>query len=202
MFSSKLRRLTGSAASCGAMLAMSATAASAATYVAGGTLVVKPADDPTLVDDGGVVCDSVTGDGIGGACLPFPPAFLPGAVAVTDSVTGSALAFQVCVDNNGDSACTPGLDPGIRCGDFIFFSHDDAGNFFNPLGPLPPQFQPGCPGGPWRGYVVFLCEGVHASDTPHVHPASTGSATTTFGGTGFGNFCGTPALPGKRYVLR
>ncbi len=165
-----------------------------ADYVAGGTAVAKTAGQPPLVDSGVLQCSASTGDGVGGACLPFGALALD-AVLVKDAVAGRQVAFQVCIDNDGDSVCTsPGI--GKPCDDLVVFSHDDAGNFFNPLGPLPPGFAPGCPGGPFPGYVVFLCEGVHASAegtndlTPHAHPATTGTATLASGGTGFGDFCG------------
>lgn len=42
---------------------------------------------------------------------------------------------------------------------------------------LPSGFRFGCGlRAPWRGYVVFLCGGVHnAQPGPHAHPATTGT---------------------------
>ena len=91
------------------------------------------------------------------------------------------------------------------CADEIFFSHNDAGHFFNPLGPLPQGFKPGCPGGPFPGYIVFICDGVHAvqGQPPHAHIAPKGEITLTTGGTGFGDFCGgTEETPPKPYSVR
>ena len=172
-------------------------------YAGATTAVAKNAG----VDDGVVVCTS-TGTSLGGGCLPFG-AF--DSVLVQDDVMGTQLAFQVCVDNNGDGRCGGGQQ-GEPCADDIFFSHDDRGSFFNALGPLPQGFRPGCEGSAgFPGYVVFLCEGAHiagggtglpAGGTPHFHAATTGSITGTIGGTGFGNFC-FPAQPFqvKEYIV-
>ncbi len=177
-----------------------------ASYTASGTVVVKNAGEPAAVDDGVLTCNGVTGVGIGGGCVSFSPQPDP-AVGVTDDVSGTQVAFQVCLDNNGDSACvSPDFGP---CADEIFFSHDDGGRFFNPLGPLPPNFKAGCPGGPWPGYVVFLCTAVHVAangstaGSPHTHPATEGTIVTTTTGTGFGNFCGgSPQnASNKRYLV-
>jgi hypothetical protein len=166
-------------------------------YISGATAVVKDASGPPTIDDGVVICTS--GGGVGGACVPFGTG---DSIAVLDDAAGPDVAFQVCIDNNGDSVCT--FQPGSTepCGDDVFFSHDDFNNFYNPLGRLPTSFRPGCPGG-FPGYVVFLCEGVHTpkgGGAPHVHPATAGSTTLTTGGTGFGNFCGGPAVV-KRYQV-
>lgn len=162
-------------------------AQSAERYVAGGTVVVKDSSAPPRVDSGVVVCSHGSQAGVGGACVPFGAA--TDSILVQDDVSGTAMAFQVCIDNDGDGVCTsPDFKP---CGDDVFFSHGD-GKFFNPLGPLPTSFRGGCAGGSFPGYVVFLCEGVHAdaASGAHVHPATTGSVTGTRGGTGFGDFCG------------
>ena len=163
-----------------------------ASYTAGGTAVVKQAGQPRAADEGVMACSATTGQGIGGACISFGH---KDSILVTDAVAGRDVAFQVCIDNNGDGRCvSPSFDR--QCPDQIFFSHEDGGRFFNPLGPLPTSWKDGCPGGPFKGYVIFICNGVHegaasgASEPPHVHPASTGTAMLTGEGTGFGNFCG------------
>jgi hypothetical protein len=175
-----------------------------AAFTVGGTAVVKQAGQPPVVDRGVMTCSRTTGEGIGGACLSFPGGPvdpIPGFVAVNDAVAGPAVAFQVCVDNDGDGRCiTP--KQGRPCDDDVFFSHDDRGTFFNPLGPLPPYFRQGCPGGPWRGYVVFICNGVHDAGGAHSHPATRGVAVLTPSGQGFGNFCGgTPQAPSDKLYL-
>lgn len=165
----------------------SASLGQAATYRGGATIVVKPVGGPPLADVGVVVCRPSLDTGYGGACIPFGPG---NAVRVNDQVAGSAVAFQVCLDNDGNSKCGgPPTIPG--CLDQQFYSHNDAGAFLNPVGPLPTNFRSGCPGGAFRGYVVFICQGVHIDGiTPHTHLARTGSATLTTGGLGFGDFCG------------
>jgi hypothetical protein len=176
-----------------------------ARYAGAGVAVVR-ADGSTPVDNGFVACDSGDGVGSGGACLPFGGG---DGVHVVDDARGEDVAFQVCVDNDGDGLCTSG-NAAQPCGDDIVFSHDDAGNFFNPVGPVPAGFRSGCPGGPWRGYVVFLCEGAHASPqdpgATHAHPATTGTAAVTSGAEGVGTFCGGSAASatrpaGKPYVV-
>lgn len=193
---SRFRRVVAavSVALCGT-LALVAPASEAtpvtARYAGAGVGVVR-VGDTTAVDNGVVYCDAGDGVGSGGVCLPFAG----DAVRVVDDLQQEEIAFQVCVDNDGDGLCFPN---GIgACADDIAFSHDDAGNFFNPVGPLVPGFRAGCPGGPWRGYVVFLCEGVHSPPgDAHVHPTTTGTATVAGGGEGLGTFCGLgePALP-------
>lgn len=181
-----------------------------ASYVSGGTAVVKESGSAPAADDGVVVCGGEPS--VGGACLPFGDL---DSIVVLDDVSGRAVAFQVCIDNNGDGVCgnspDDGRDPGqLGCSDEIFFSHDDAGRFFNPLGPLPTSFRAGCPGGPWHGYVVFLCEGVHVSASAdgsvtvpaHAHAATVGTIALAEGGSGYGDFCRPPAAgPGKTYVI-
>jgi hypothetical protein len=170
-------------------------------YAGAGVAVVKSAGEPAAVDDGAVVC-STSGPSIGGGCLPFS-----GGVLVNDAVLGSAVAFQVCIDNNGDGICGGGGGgaAGDACGDQLFFSHSDDGRFHNALGPLPTTFLRGCGGGGWSGYIVFLCNAVHNAGAPHEHAPTTGTMTATTGGTGeFGDFCAPhpgQAGPGKRYVV-
>lgn len=185
-----------------------------AQYIAGATAVVKEPGSAPILDQGGAICDD-TGPSLGGACITFGPY---DSVLVGDGAAGAAVAFQVCIDNNGDGVCGGPQGGGAagRCFDQIFFSHDDAGRFFNPLGPLPNSFLPGCgSGAPFAGYVVFLCEGVHggagsdgSATTPHTHGVTTGSVTGVHGGSGFGDFCSPggddgreAAGPGKPYKL-
>jgi hypothetical protein len=176
------------------------------TYVGGGTAVYKQAGQDPTVDTGVTVCHPDEGTGVGGACLPFSSAGQ--FIDVTDAVreladgTGHNVAFQVCIDNNGDGKCVSGggrpgtIDP---CADSVFFSHNDEGRFFNPLGPLPTsrssQGQCNAAGTGWNGYVVFLCEGAHTAKdgASHSHPATTGTvrAVTDSPTAGqYGDFCG------------
>ncbi|HVF06310.1 MAG TPA: hypothetical protein VNA20_15820 [Frankiaceae bacterium] len=162
-----------------------ATPGDSGRYVSGGTVVAR-ANGQTLADEGSVVCDHADGVGAGGLCLAFGGG---NAVHLVDKAAGENVAFQVCIDNSGDGVCTsPDFGP---CADVTFFSHDDNGTFYNPVGPMPTDFTSGCAGGPWKGYVVFLCEGAHTVGTDnHAHAASTGTAVVTSGGEGQGTFCG------------
>jgi hypothetical protein len=155
-------------------------------YVSGGTAVVRSGGQPAA-DNGSVVCDRGDGVGVGGMCLNFGGG---DAVKIVDEVAGENVAFQACIDNSGDGVCTS-PDNSFPCPDQVFFSHDDGGNFYNPLGPVPTSFLPGCHGGPWKGYVVFLCDGVHQDGvSAHTHEASSGRGEVTTGGEGLGTFCG------------
>ena len=175
-------------------------------YVAGGTAVVR-SDGEALADNGALVCSTSMGVGVGGGCIRWAAAAGLTSVLVTDRAAGDVVAYQVCIDNNGDSICGGIQDP--RCPDQQFFSHADGGAFFNPLGPLPTAFLPGCAGG-FPGWVVFLCTGAHEdSSGSHSHAATTGSVLAWPKGTGYGNFCGangegTAAEPtvAKAYVVR
>ncbi|HWL35159.1 MAG TPA: hypothetical protein VNQ77_03100 [Frankiaceae bacterium] len=175
------------------------TLGSGARYMSGGTAVVRE-DGQTTADEGSVVCNNGDNVGVGGFCVPFTGG---NAVAVFDASLGEDVPFQVCVDNSGDGLCTsPESGP---CADVIAFSHNDAGQFFNPLGPVPTGFAPGCGGGPWNGFVVFLCEGAHVQGgVPHPHTPTTGTGRVTTGGEGLGTFCGgSHAAPSrKRYTTR
>ncbi|MGH9277541.1 MAG: hypothetical protein ACRD12_05470 [Acidimicrobiales bacterium] len=179
--------------------------AGAATYSGGATVVVKQVGAQALADVGAVVCRPSTDSGYGGACVPFGPG---NAIRVDDTKAGTSVAFQVCIDNDGNRQCG-GLPSIPGCADVLVYSHSDSGAFFNPIGPLPGGFSPGCPGGPFKGYVVLICQGVHiAGIAPHVHLASSGVVSLTTGGTGFGNFCGPnepggfdPRLPPKPYYI-
>lgn len=191
-----------------------------AGYTSGGTFVVK-SQGITVVDNGGVVCDGLTGGGVGGGCLPFPAetpprsdGTAPGAfIRVSDLEVGERVAFQVCIDNDGDGICggQPPIDLTIdvegasvsvgagECRDQIFFSHGDGGRFFNPLGPLPTSSLKGCPDA-FQGYVVLLCEGVHddREQGPHKHQLSTGTIEFAPDGSGYGDFCGGGGAGGEQ----
>lgn len=181
---------------------VSATSGPFDTYVSATTAVVKEAGQQPILDDGGTICNKGNPNpSLGGGCVLFGPW---DSIHVSDSALGDNVAFQVCIDNNGDSVCGGGnFGPTGQCFDEIFFSHDDAGNFYNPLGPLPQSFRFGCTGGPWPGYVVMLCSGVHNAGLAHAHSTTTGSITGTSGGTGFGDFCnpGESAPPKPYFVL-
>ncbi len=195
-----------------------ANAAASATYDQGGTTVVVRANGQSVIDNGGVICNS-EGPSVGGGCVDFAvptPGTNGGGLSVDDADNDEDVAFQVCVDNNGDGICGgPQGNSKLPCGDDQFFSHDDGGRFFNPLGPLPTSFRRGCTGGEWHGYVVFLCTGVHdgtssagGPGTPHTHGASSGVIKTTHDAEGVGNFCGGGGIQGatgdliaKAYVV-
>lgn len=170
-----------------------ALAPAVVAYTEGGTFVVK-AEGVTVVDDGAVICRGLGGNGVGGGCLPLP---LPGTtreggfVAVVDDAAGLDVAFQVCLDNNGDGVCGGPQPVDGRCRDQIFFSHAEGGRFFNALGPLPTTTLKDCPKA-FQGYVVLLCQGVHdtAEAGPHQHDVTSGRIFATNSGSGFGDFCG------------
>ena len=175
-----------------------AAPALAGSYVSGGTFVVKT-QFGTLVDNGGVVCHGTDGGGIGGGCLPFPGADGRGAfVRVADASAGDAVAFQVCIDNNGDGICGGPAGAQGPCFDQIFFSHDDEGRFFNALGPLPTSFLEGCAvNGGFPGYVVLLCTGAHeVGGAAHSHTLTQGTIGFASTGSGYGSFCGGGAFGG------
>lgn len=179
-----------------ALLAFIGLANPVVGYLGAGTFVLDPAGT-TVVDNGGVVCYGATGDGVGGGCLPFPAGGREGGfVKVVDDDAGAAVAFQVCIDNSGDGICGGPQPSDGLCRDQIFFSHDDAGKFFNPLGPLPTSFAPDCGTGAFRGYVVLLCTGVHqpvgaaGPGAPHTHQATRGKILPASDGSGYGDFCG------------
>lgn len=174
-----------------------AYAADPARYVSGGTVAAR-VDGGSTVDEGYVVCDDGSGTGAGGFCVPFGGG---DAVWIDDEVAGEDVAFQVCVDNSGDGICTsPDSGP---CADTVVFSHDDDGTFYNPVGPVPTGFVPGCGAGAYEGYVVFLCEGFHAVGTSvHTHPATTGTGGVTSGGEGTGEFCGGDPVPSRKAYTR
>lgn len=170
---------------------IASTPALGVAYVGAGTFVARGTSTPIgpiVLDQGGVVC-SPSGAGVGGACIPFRANGARSAgIQVVDDVAGGQVAFQVCIDNNGDGVC--GGDLTGKCDDQIFFSHADGGEFFNPLGPLPSAFLEGCQGG-YPGFVVFICDGVHDDrQGPHHHAVTRGQVTVTDGGSGYGNFCG------------
>lgn len=169
-----------------AIVGLALTAPALAGYTSGGTFVVKT-QFATIVDNGGVVCDGMNGDGVGGGCLHFPTTSERGSfIGVIDNIAVTNVAFQVCIDNNGDGIC--GGPQSADCPDQIFYSHADGGKFFNPLGPLPTKTL--CPQG-FQGYVVLLCTGEHQDRTgPHTHALTQGQIFATDQGSGYGNFCG------------
>lgn len=204
-----MRPATIVAAALAIMLALLAVqGAGAGAYIGGGTVVYKEqpqsGQEPAAeVDRGVLVCEPESGVGVGGGCIPFSAGV--SAIMVQDVVQQTTVAFQVCIDINGDGRCVsqgPVTDfssetVGKLCQqglDLVWFSHDDRGNFFNPLGPLPNTMPPMCPGHQtgFQGYVVFLCEGVHDTvvDGRHAHPSTTGTITGVPQGTGYGDFCG------------
>lgn len=194
----------------GLALAFAGPAASE-VYVGGGVGVAQPFPGfPPLFDDGAVVCTE-TGPDFGGACIPFGDADRgTNAVGVVDTQFWRSVAFQVCIDNDQDGAC--GTPPSLACGDDLFFSHDDQGNFHNPIGPLPTNLRPGCPANPdaaHQGYIVLLCQGVHG-DGPlgapaHAHPTTQGKValdTPPVGGNqDEGTFCGAGERAVKPYTV-
>lgn len=168
------------------------------TYVAGSTVVVR--QDPgagTAADSGFVECSTAPAPSTGGACIPWTAG--GNAIKVVDQVNGTAVAFQVCVDNDGNQQC--GGTPTIAgCDDDVVYSHFDNGSFSNPLA-APTSFRTGCPGG-YRGWVVILCQGAHASGGAHTHEVTEGTVTSVTGGGPSGEFCGPPpGVPGKPYFL-
>lgn len=160
-----------------------------ARYDSSGTTVVRVAG-VTVVDEGSVTCSASTGAGTGGSCLRFDPTNPAPAVFVQDGdpTIGTHVAFQACVDNNGDGFCTSPAEDG-PCPDDIVFSHSDGGAFSNPLS-VRQGFRPGCAGGPFPGYVVFICAGTHVDGSAHTHRATTGTSRLVVGGGPSGNFCG------------
>lgn len=180
-----------------AMGALVTSVAGADVVIGGGTVVVKQQGQGPAADSGTLVCEPGTGIGTGGACLDFAPG---GFVEVLDTVNGHHVAFQVCLDTNGDGVCVDNPKDQSPCRDRMFFSHDDAGIFHNPLGPLPTSMPCGPTPAGWNGYVVFLCEGVHVTangtssgGTPHTHETTVANVSVTgpMAPSGYGDFCGT-----------
>lgn len=180
------------------ILSLLVATSAASAYVSGGTFVVKT-QYGTIVDNGGAVCKGLTGDGYGGGCLPFPQeGTREGAfIGVRDDAAGKAVAFQVCIDNNGDGVCGGQFSPDEKCRDQIFFSHSDGGRFFNPLGPLPTRGLAGCP--TFQGYVVLLCTGAHDDRELGTHSHTLTSGVIQFApfGSGYGDFCGGGGAGGE-----
>lgn len=179
----------------------------------------------TVVDNGAVVCRDADGDGRhesgqGGACIRFGD--LDGdSILVEDAQHGLEVAFQVCLDMDGDGACTGGGGEGAsgsvlprsplaeetRCSDAIIFSHSSFdGSFANPLNVgWMRSYWDWCGASPdaFPGYVVILCAGIHkdvGSALPHTHEVTTGAIHGTHGGGHGGDFCGGP-VASKAYVL-
>lgn len=185
-------------------------------------VVVADEGGSTFVDNGAVVCEDTDGDGVheqgqGGVCIPFnaaSPISSNPAIHVSDDLVGEDVAFQVCVDNDGDGRCgfrtkevggvakeLPGNDPG--CFDEIRFSHGDDESNINPLS-VPDGFQDGCAdNGGFAGWVVMICAGAHAPTDhgSHPHEATDGTVqlTSVSSKTGQGDFCGGPTAE-KAYV--
>lgn len=183
-------------------------------YSGGGTVAVVQLNGVTVIDNGAAVCRP-GGESTGGVCLPFG-GDRDRYVGITDDTSGPDVAFQVCIDNNGDGVCGGEAGAGgLRCGDDQFFSHREDGSFANPIGPLPVSFRKGCEGGGYAGYIIFLCTGVHSNDVdgPHQHTADAGTARVRSGqGDQFGSFCGgggaggsappaTGVLQAKPYIV-
>jgi len=161
----------------------------------------------TALDNGAVACHDPDGDGFyqsgnGGVCITFAQMNGGNAIRVDDFNLGAAVAFQACVDNNGDGICsgdgeTGAYDPAV-CNDRIYFSHYSFGWYSNPLWVDPAgaaAFQAACGGGGFPGYVVILCAGAHNDrfgSTPHVHDVTEGIVypTTLPWNTGTGDYCG------------
>jgi hypothetical protein len=201
-----MRSRFGAAISIAAVLAAGMTpghAADGERYEGGGTVAVAKINGVTVIDNGAAICRP-GGASTGGACVGFADVE-PGSdgrgqsvyLGVLDDAQGADVAFQVCIDNNGDGVCGGPDGAGFqRCGDDQFFSHDDEGRFFNPLGPLPNSFRQDCPGSSSHaGFVVFLCTGVHSSDgtDAHAHTVTDGTAKTVVSDDAtpsYGNFCG------------
>ena len=179
-------------------VARPADAAETYAYVAGTTAVARTGGS-TVADSGTVVCagapDADAGAGVGGVCIPWSAG--GSAIEVVDGALGHDVAFQACVDNDGNLQC--GGTPVISgCADAVVFSHFDNGTFSNPLA-APTSFTSGCPGG-FPGWVVFLCQGAHDAGGLHAHEATGGTVTTVASGGPSGQFCGSPpVLPGKPY---
>ena len=184
-------------------------------YSGAGTIVLGATgsgetDQLILVDNGAVTCTSTnfaTGAsaGIGGVCIPFND--LGGdAVYVKDNSHGTDMAFQVCVDMDGDNICTGNSESGqfSGCQDHIVFSHNSfSGDFINPLY-IPPIFRSDyymCGSAGFEGYIVIICAGLDSVPAPHQHEASNGDVFgVTAGPTGFGTFCGGPTAA-KAYAV-
>ncbi len=151
----------------------------AGAYVLGGTLVSNDAG----VDDGAMVCAEDGSRGVGGNCL-FP-ADRAGRNGVMVNGFGTRVAFQVCIDNTQDFLCSGGDPTGAGCADEFFFSHDDSGAFYNPVGGpgvIPQTYTCGPRAGSPANWLVFVCTGVHGSTEvgfPHTHPTPlTGTITS------------------------
>lgn len=172
-------------------------------YTTSGTV-----EDPTATSQAGVVKCGGIGGSVGGACIPFPmegrlnPDWEGVYITVRDYGPSShRIPFQVCMDNDGDERCV--ADPAAECGDRIWANHNDDGTFHGSIGPLPAEYPSGCPGRNATGYIVIVCQGVHAPGDPvssgHAHPASQGRVKAYINDAGKpipqGDFC-TGSAPG------
>ncbi|HWG90998.1 MAG TPA: hypothetical protein VNZ52_09155 [Candidatus Thermoplasmatota archaeon] len=204
------------------------------SYVGAGTIVTNfnlaatpgTAGQITIADNGAVTCEDTNRDGIyesgtGGACITFAEFGTKGnGIYVRDaSVADKDLAFQVCLDANGDGLCgnpAGSVTSGSTdyCQDRIFFSHSTRdGSNANPLGLNrayfdyiwgPAGLNCGANGG-FPGFVVILCAGVHggASLAQHTHHVTRGTITPISDApqmSDAGDFCGGP-VAAKAYQL-
>lgn len=171
------------------------------SYSGSGAYVTRDQTQGTATDDGVVICDSTGGgNNVGGACIPFTSGV--NSISVDDDMEEDEVAFQVCIDNDGDRSCgnTPPIVTG--CGDVIAYSHFDSGAFSNPLAVPASGFANGCPGG-YPGWIVIACTGAHRTTLDpdgHPHPVTTGTiSTSTDTGGSSGQFCAPPFNRGKPY---
>lgn len=191
-------------------------------YVGPGTVVAAfsavPGRDAaaTFVDNGAVVCEDTNGDGTydkgnGGLCIHFWEV-QGDSILVEDALAFRDVAFQLCVDANGDGICGSSnfSDPlGINgCRDEIVFSHNSFdGGFDNPM-LIPRHLENAfwmCGGVGFPGYIVIICSGAHQTfgdADGHTHQVAFGQVYSTYGGTHpRGDYCGSPT-DAKKYVLR
>lgn len=192
-------------------------------YVGPGTLVAAfSAASPgaeasaTFVDNGAVVCEDTDGDGTydkgnGGLCIHFWE-MRGDSILVEDALAYRDVAFQVCVDANGDGICGSSAfsDPlGLSgCRDALVFSHNGFnGGFDNPMY-LPSFLEQAywqCGGLGFPGYIVIICAGAHQTfgdPDGHTHTVAFGQVYSTYEGTWpKGDYCGAPT-DAKKYVLR
>jgi hypothetical protein len=192
----------------GFVLTAGLAAASTFSYTGAGTVVVAGSGQPgtpgqTFLDNGAVVCAT----GTGGVCIPWE-ALGGDSVKVVDDAVGDNVAFQVCIDNDGDSFCTGDGQP-RECSDLILFSHVTGSNAnHNPLFVNPPfarGYWEQCGQDGFPGYVVITCAGAHANTATgfgatHPHQAVKGTVGgVVTGGTPSGDFCGGQ-LASKAYI--
>lgn len=196
----------------------------AASYAGPGSIVASfdlggpnTEGSATFVDNGAIVCEDVDGDGIyekgrGGTCISFAQFHATGmdSILVEDALAYRDVAFQVCVDANGDGVCGDGFfnDPfATGCRDIIYFSHSSfTGGYSNPMY-MPywaEQHFYNCGYGGFPGYIVILCAGAHQTQgdpTGHTHEVTFGQTYLDWGGAWpSGDYCGAPTAV-KAYQL-